>query len=65
MDRYVEPARRKKTPCPAAVLDVNAYFGGAVDTSLDAPDEWIVHGKRQRVTPHPFVPDRTSTHSYG
>jgi hypothetical protein len=59
---YVEPGRRKKTPCPAAVPDVNAYFGGAVDTSLDAPDELIVHGKRQRsVTPHPFVPDRTPT----
>jgi hypothetical protein len=58
---YVEPGQRKKPPCPAAV-DVSEYFGGAVDTSLDAPDELIVHGKRQRVTPRPFVPGRTPTY---
>jgi SWI/SNF-related matrix-associated actin-dependent regulator of chromatin subfamily A member 5 len=57
---YVEPGQRKKAPCPAAV-DVSEYFGGEVDTSLEAPDELIVHGKRQRVAPRPFVPGSTPT----
>jgi len=44
---YKPPGIKIKPPCPPE-LDLSSHFGGQVDDSVEAPEDYVVTGKRSR-----------------
>ncbi|GKY98256.1 hypothetical protein MPSEU_000783300 [Mayamaea pseudoterrestris] len=54
-----KPAQEKeRNPCPEK-LDVASHFGGEVDDSLEAPEDLVVHHKRDRKQVRPTTNEGT------